>query len=169
MSCRSCLPCPGVGPSGLLRRDQRLRACRSRSPWRRVVRSEPTRLGRPGGVDAAGNPRRPALDGHGGASRCGEPDEDRVRGRVARSSVRSRKHFAYSKVSYSGVCKPPLSVSAPVGSVVNYGANLAGVRGNGMASRMCSSLQIHWRRRSMPIPNPACCTLPNRRVSRYHS
>ena len=40
------------------------------------------------------------------------------------------------------------------------GDALAGVRGNGTASRMCSSLQIHWMSRSIPMPNPACWTLP---------
>src|SRR5580693_4250093 len=43
------------------------------------------------------------------------------------------------------------------------------IRGKAMVSRICSSPHIHATKRSMPIPNPACGTLPNLRRSTYQS
>jgi hypothetical protein len=50
-----------------------------------------------------------------------------------------------------------------------YGVSRSNIRGNGIVSRTWCSPHNHPTQRSIPIPNPACGTLPYRRRSRYHS
>ena len=42
----------------------------------------------------------------------------------------------------------------------NYGYSLYSIRGYGIVSRTCSSLQIQETQRSIPMPKPPCGTVP---------
>ena len=59
----------------------------------------------------------------------------------------------------------PSKIMPPV--ICIYGVVRYNIRGNAMVSRMCSSPHIQATKRSTPMPNPPCGTLPYLRRSRY--